>query len=429
MNEREIVAPIIEGTRSRYRYVILGMLLLVYTISYIDRQIIGILSMQIKADLHLSDGQLGLMGGFAFAIFYTGLGIPIARLADRANRVHIMGGALALWSLFTALCGMAGSFTTLLLARVGVGVGEAGGVAPAYSLLADYFPPRERGRVLGFYSLGVPLGSAAGLLIGGYVGAYLGWRQTFYILGLIGIVLAPVFLLVVRETQRGALDPKRESEGATSFGDVLAHLRHQPVFWIVSVGTGFGAMMSYGLAFWLPSFVQRSLHLDLTQTAQLLGIVTLIGGPISMVGSGWLADKFGTRNLPHYALIPCYGCLATLALLFIALNVASLALVIVVLFAVQIFSQAYAPPSIALIQSLAPAHMRATTSAIFLLILNAMGLGLGPVAFGFVSDGLTQSFGQEALRYAIVLCAVLFYLAAAVLFWRASLLLRAKAGG
>jgi MFS family permease len=407
------VAPL---RRSSYRYVILAMLLLVYTLSYVDRQIIGILSIPIKTELNLSDTQLGLLGGFTFAVFYTALGIPIARLADTANRARIIAVSLALWSVFTALCGAAGSFPLLLLARLGVGVGEAGGVAPSYSLLSDYFPPRERGRVIGLYSLGVPIGSAAGLFLGGYLAQHYGWRLTFVFLGVLGVLLTPLFMLLVRETKRGAFDPPHEATSRAGFLQVLRHLKSKPAFWVASIATGFGSMMSYGLGFWMPSYVQRSLHLDLTQTAWLLGGTTLVGGTISMFGSGWLADKLGLRSIRSYALIPCFGCLATLVCLILAVNVTSIAATLVVLLGVYVFSQAYAPPTIALVQSLAPAHMRATTSAIFLLILNVMGLGLGPLAFGAVSDSLTASFGQGALGLAIVICGLVFYLAAALLF-------------
>lgn len=414
--------------RSKYRFLVLGMLLFVYTMSYIDRQIIGILSIPIKAELKLSDSQLGLMGGFAFAIFYTGLGIPIARLADRASRTYIIGAALALWSIFTGLCGLAGNFTTLFLARVGVGVGEAGGVAPSYSLIADYFPPRERGRVLGVFSLGVPFGSAAGLLLGGYIGAQYGWRFTFLLLGGIGLLLAPLFLFLVREPPRGALDVPHEGINTASFFEVLAHLRKLPTFWLASVGTGFASMMTYGLAFWLPSYIQRSLHLDLTETSQILGVTAFFGGSASMLGSGWLADRLAARSIRSYALIPCCGCLLTLLFLFIALNVTNIVAVVLVLFALQVVAQAYAPPSIALIQTLTPAHMRATTSAIFLLILNIMGVGLGPLLFGAVSDLLTASYGEGALRYAIVLCGSVLYLCAALMFLIESRLLSSGSG-
>lgn len=405
-----------ETVSRTYRYTVLVMLLLVYIISYVDRQIVGILAIPIKAELQLTDSQLGLMGGFAFAIFYTGLGIPIARLADRFNRAWIIGTSLAIWSIFTALCGMANQFVTLFMARIGVGVGEAGGVAPSYALLSDYFPPHQRGRILGIYSLGVPLGSAAGLVVGGYIGQYYGWRAAFLFLGALGLLLVPVFLFVVREAPRGRFDGSSSTAEQPSLGDTLSHLRRQPVFWLASIATGFGAMMSYGLTFWLPAYLQRSLHLDLTETAQLLGLTTLIGGSISMVGSGWLADRMSVRNRRSYALIPFWTTIASLLCLLAALSMNSIPIVMGLLLATQIFSQAYAPPSIALVQSLSPAAMRATTSAIFLLILNLMGVGLGPFLFGAVSDYFIASYGAEALRFAIISCATVCYSLAALLF-------------
>lgn len=414
-----------QGLAGGYRYAVLTMLLLVYVISYADRQIIGILSVPIKAELELTDSQLGLMGGFAFAIFYTGLGIPIARLADRFNRAWIIGTALAIWSVFTGLCGLAASFLTLFLFRVGVGIGEAGGVAPSYALLSDYFPVRERGRVLGIYSLGVPVGSAAGLFMGGYIGAHYGWRAAFLFLCILGLLLVPIFLLIVRETPRGAYDAAPTPVAQPSFRETLAHLGSQPIFWIASVATGFGSMMSYGLGFWLPSYLSRSVHLDLAQTSQLLALTTLIGGSISMVGSGWLADRLNSRSLRSYALIPCWASAITLILLMATLQLTNVPVAMALLLATQIFSQAYAPPSIALVQSLAPAPMRATASAIFLLILNVMGAGIGPFLFGAVSDYFVATHGADSLRLAIMLCSFSCYSIAALLFYlEAHLLLK-----
>src|ERR1700730_15385954 len=192
-----------------YRSYVLVVLVLVYTFNFIDRQIVGILAVPIKAELHLSDSQLGLMGGLAFALFYTLLGIPIARLADRVSRTGIMTAALALWSLTTAMCGVTHTFAQLFMARVGVGVGEAGGVAPAYSLICDYFPTKERARALSVYSFGIPIGAALGIVLGGYITSLVNWRMAFFIVGLAGLVLTPLLKLTVREPERGALDPPR----------------------------------------------------------------------------------------------------------------------------------------------------------------------------------------------------------------------------
>src|ERR1035438_8941407 len=194
-----------------------SVLVIVYTFNFIDRQIVGILAVPIKAELHLTDSQLGLMGGLAFALFYTLLGIPIARMADRVSRTSIMTAALALWSLMTAVCGLTHSFAQLFLARVGVGVGEAGGVAPAYSLICDYFPSKERARALSVYSFGIPVGAASGIVLGGYITSLMSWRMAFFIVGLAGLLITPLLKLTVREPERGALDPKRV-EGSRSRG-------------------------------------------------------------------------------------------------------------------------------------------------------------------------------------------------------------------
>src|SRR5580693_7263911 len=190
-----------------YRSYVLVVLVIVYTFNFIDRQIVGILAIPIKTELHLSDSQLGLMGGLAFALFYTFLGIPIARLADRVSRTGIMTAALALWSLMTAVCGLTHSFAQLFLARLGVGVGEAGGVAPAYSLICDYFPSRQRARALSVYSFGIPIGAALGIVLGGFITSLVSWRVAFFIVGVAGLLITPLLKYTVREPKRAGLDP------------------------------------------------------------------------------------------------------------------------------------------------------------------------------------------------------------------------------
>ena len=241
------------------------MLIVVYTFNFIDRQIVGILAGPIKAELGLSDTQLGMMGGLAFALFYTALGVPIGLLADRRSRVWIMTVALALWSGFTALCGVAQNFWQLFLSRMGVGVGEAGGVAPAYSLIADYFPPAERARALAVYSFGIPLGSAAGIFLGGWIASTIDWRTAFIVVGLAGLALAPIFRLVVRDPVRGRFDPPRAQTTAPPFGEVMRTLAAKPSFWLLSFGAGSCSILGYGLIFWLPSFFARTYGLELLE--------------------------------------------------------------------------------------------------------------------------------------------------------------------
>jgi MFS family permease len=233
-------------------------LVVVYTFNFIDRQIIGILAVPIKADLALSDAQLGVMGGLAFALFYTALGIPIAMLADRRSRTWIMTIALTLWSAMTAACGLATNFWQLFLARVGVGIGEAGGVAPAYSLISDYFPSQKRARALSIYSFGIPIGSALGIVFGGIIASKIDWRYAFFAVGIAGIVIAPIFKLTVAEPRRGQFDSGIAATSPPAFADILHKLSTKPSFWLMAFGASCSSMIGYGMFFWLPSFLVGS---------------------------------------------------------------------------------------------------------------------------------------------------------------------------
>ena len=263
-------------TGARARALIL--LVIVYTFNFIDRQIVGILAVPIKADLGLTDTQLGLMGGLAFALFYTGLGIPVAMLADGFSRTWIITGALVIWSGMTAVCGLAQNFAQLFLARLGVGVGEAGGVAPAYSLISDYFPPRQRARALSIYSFGVPIGSALGIIFGGLIASHIDWRWAFFAVGLAGIAIAPVFRLGVREPPRGGFDTGAADHAPPRLGFLMRTLASKPSFWLISLGASCSSMMGYGLFFWLPSFFVRSYGLALLDASLYFGAIVLLGG-------------------------------------------------------------------------------------------------------------------------------------------------------
>ena len=256
-----------------YRAYVLCILVLVYTFNFIDRQIVGILAIPIKEDLGLTDTQLGLMGGLAFALLYTTLAIPIAMAADRMSRTWIMTGALVVWSGMTAVCGMAQNFWQLFLARVGVGIGEAGGVAPAYSLISDFFPPNQRARALSVYSFGIPIGSALGIVFGGIIATLVDWRFAFLVVGLAGIVLAPIFRLTVREPVRGGFDVERGQSGAASLTEIMRVLVRKPSFWGLSLGASFSSMMGYGLFFWLPSFFVRSYEVTLLDASLVYGAI------------------------------------------------------------------------------------------------------------------------------------------------------------
>jgi predicted MFS family arabinose efflux permease len=398
-----------------YPLYVLILLTLVYVTNFVDRIVLGILAGPIKAELHLSDSQLGLLGGTAFALFYTALGIPVGWWADRVSRVRIMTAALVCWSLFTALTGAAGSYVTLLLARLGVGVGEAGGVAPAYALITDYFRPGWRARALGFFSLGVPIGSALGYLLGGYLTTAYTWRTAFVWLGGAGLLLAPLFLLTVREPRHGSPAALAAARGAPPLRQVWRTLAAKPAFWLLSLGAGCGSLMGYGLLFWLPSFFVRSDGMSVVESAQLLGVLLLFGGVPGILLGSHLADRIGSRDRRAYALVPALAflCILPCYALGTALPMGPAAFAcFLVPAALQLV---WLGPVIAAVQQLAPATMRSLASAVFLFINNLLGLGLGALILGFASDRLAARFGSASLRFAILGGTVFYVLAAGLL--------------
>src|SRR4051794_22345553 len=284
---------------------VLLILLLAYIFNFVDRQIIGVLAVPIKADLALSDKQLGLMGGIAFALFYSGIAIPVAWLADRRSRVKIIAVSVGLWSLFTAACGLAGNFWQLFLARMGVGIGEAGGVAPSYALVSDCFPPARRARALAIFSLGIPIGSALGVFFGGWIASHLDWRAAFMIVGGAGIPAALLIRFGISEPVRGGFDVgERAGDAAPPFPIVAVALARKPSFWLLSLGAASGSILGYGLIFWLPSFFTRSFHLPLAEVGTFYGSIVLVGGVAGTWLGGWLGDRLGAKNEAAYALVP-----------------------------------------------------------------------------------------------------------------------------
>lgn len=401
---------------ARYRAWVLALLVLVYTFNFLDRQILGILASSIKKDLGLTDTQLGLMGGLAFAAFYTVMGIPIAWLADRWSRVGIMTVALTVWSGFTAVCGLAGSFWQLFFARMGVGMGEAGGVAPAYSLIADYFPPAQRARALAVYSFGIPLGMAAGILFGGLIAAHVSWQAAFFAVGLAGVLLAPLFGLTVRDPVRGGQDASGAKREAPRLGEVLRTLLPKSSFWLLALGAASSSVCGYGVAFWLPSLFMRSFGLSLAETSWFYGAICLFGGVAGIWGGGWLADKLGrSGDRRAYALVPAGAFMLALPCFFAALQSSSLGLAFALFLIPTGLNLAWLGPVITSVQHLVPANMRSTASALFLLVNNLLGIALGTYYFGAVSDLLAPRFGAESLRYAVYSGGV-FYLIGAGLF-------------
>ena len=393
-----------DARRARF---VLAMLLAVYVFNFLDRQILGILAQPIKADLHLSDAQFGAVGGLAFALLYSVLGVPLALLADRTSRSGVIAGALAVWSAFTALCGVATGYGQLFLFRLGVGVGEAGGVAPSYALIADYFPPELRARALAIYGLGIPVGLGLGTLLGAYIAALVDWRWAFISVGIAGLVLAPIFRLAVRDRPREGHAVERAPVSA-----VFPVLARKPAFWLLAFGAGSSSLCGYGLALWTPSVLIRSYGLDLIGAGQFMGSLLLIGGVAGVWAGGWLADRLGRGDRGWYAKLPAIAWAVTLPTFALGLLSPSLWLAWPLLLIPNGLNILWQGPINTAVQHLAPAHQRATASASFLFINNLIGLGVGPLLMGTISDALKASYGADALRYAAVGCLAFYGLAA-----------------
>lgn len=410
-------------------YGVLFLLMIVYAFNMLDRQIATILVEPMKRDLALSDGQIGAISGLAFALFYTLLGIPLARLADRGNRVAMIAVSLTIWSAFTALCGLARNFGELLLARTGVGVGEAGCTPAAHSLITDFVPREQRAWALSLYSLGTPVGSLAGLVLGGVLLATLGWRAAFLIAGLPGVVLAIIVWFSIPE-------PRRRKAAATPteqlpLGTVIGTLRRLPSFWLVSFGTAMGGFGYFGQAAFFGALYMRTHASGLATLAATIGVAPsvalglalgLMVGVVGMVGTlvgGLLADRAGRGGIVGYTRVPSVA-LVVAAPLFAGAALAGTIGWSFALLGLAIFVHALNYGSVfAAVQTLVHPSIRAMASAVQLFIINAIGLALGPLFVGVASDLLAPTLGAEmGLRVAMALVVVPLALGS-VLFWLA----------
>lgn len=392
----------VDNLSNRYRNYVLAILTLVYVFNFIDRQLLVILQESIKKELNLSDTQLGLLSGFTFAIFYVTMGIPVARLADKKNRRNIVAASLGLWSIMTAFSGLAKNFIQLLLARVGVGIGEAGGSPPAHAMISDYFPPQKRSTALSIYSTGIYFGILIGFLMGGYLNQHLGWRTAFFVLGIPGLLFSLLFYTTVKEPRRGATDIIAEqTEEALSFSAVLKRLYVTKTFVYLALGAGLHAFCIYGLVNWAGSFLVRLHGMSKADAGVALGLLLGIGGGIGTFGGGLLTDHFGKKDRRWYLKIPAYAIIASMFCaaggLFLHNNFFSLLFI----GCCASLHSVYLGPSLAVAHSLVPAPMRALTSAILFLVINLIGLGFGPLVVGMISDWLAPRLGVESLRWAM----------------------------
>lgn len=407
------------------KYYALGLLTLVYTFNFIDRQLLAILQESVKADLGLSDSQLGLLTGFAFAMFYVTAGIPIARWADKSNRRNIVALAIGLWSFMTAISGAAQNYLQLLAARIGVGVGEAGGSPPAHSIISDIFPPERRASALSFYSTGVNIGVMFGFLFGGLLNEYFGWRVAFVVVGVPGILVALLVRFTLAEPIRGLADAKQAAGEAEPLGVVFSVLWSRRSFRLMAMAAAMNAFAVYSMNSWTASFMIRSFGLTSGEVGIWLALILGLGGAVGLMLGGLLAERLAPRDRRWYLWVPGIAALISIPLM-IATYLAESATWSLVMFVIPGFlATLYLGNTLAMVHGLVGLRMRALASAILLFVLNIIGLGLGPWSVGVLSDLLNPSLGAESLRYALLYVVPLTSFFSGLCFFGASSTLRA----
>ena len=387
--------------RGGYRYAVLALLTVVYSFNFIDRQLLVILQESIKAEMELSDAQLGALTGFSFAIFYVSFGIPIARLADVGTRRTIVATALAVWSGMTAVSGLAQNYVQLLLARIGVAVGEAGGSPPAHSMISDIFSGERRATALAVYSMGINIGVLFGFLLGGWINEFYGWRTAFIVVGLPGVALAIVLRLLVAEPLRGMAEGRTVESTTPPLKDTLALLWSRPSFRHLSIACGLHAFITYGAGNFLPSLFLRLHDIETGELGTWLAPASVSGGAGTFLG-GFLSDRLGERDKRWYQWVPAITTILTIPFTMFIYTTDRTYLALTLNFIPAVFFAAYLAPNIAITHSLVGLQMRALSSAILFFVLNLVGLGGGPLFIGWVSDLLEPSLGQESIRYAML---------------------------
>ncbi|MBV1918106.1 MAG: MFS transporter [Sphingomonadaceae bacterium] len=422
----------------RYRTYVMSLLLGIYILNFVDRQVVNILAEPIKHDLGLADWQLGLMGGLAFAVLYTVMGVPIALIAERRSRPTIIAIAIATWSACTAVCGLAQNFVQLVLARIGVGIGEAGCTPPAHSLILDYSPREKRGSALAFYGMGAPIGGLLGMAFGGLVADAYGWRMAFLIAGAPGVFFAILTYFTLKEPRKMlAAGQQKSAKSGVTIREALRVLGSKPSFYWAVGGISIKAFISIGYTLFMASFFLRNHGAAVAEYAQALGGLQSMGflgltiglvsgtfGALGMWTGGQLADRVASKDIRWHM----WGC-AIAAVLFIppfvlAMTTDSFLLALACMAVSSVIGTLHYGPGISATLSVAPSHMRAPASAIHLFIANLVGLGLGPLAVGALSDYLAVSLGTgEGLRWAMVI-ASFGGIPAAFMFWMAAGTLR-----
>lgn len=407
------------GARSHWT---LFLLLMVYMLSFTDQQVISILIQPIKQEFHVSDAAMGVLAGLSFALFYSVLAIPAGRYADRANRRNFVAICCAVWSAMTAVCGMATGYLWLFLARAGVATGEAGGVAPSLSMIADHYPPRQRGRAMSVFMLAPQLGILIGLGAGGWIAQHYGWRHAFMWMGPPGIIVALLLRFTGAEAPRGHFDttpvqPQRESLLAA-----MRSLWESSALMRILIAGVLMTFAGYGVGVWTPAFLVRSYHMSLVSAGVMTGVVGGVAAILGTLCGGWLCDKLGQRDRRWRLGVPLLGTAISLpcAMAFFSLPVSAEFIVgttaiphAMVAYGLFAFTTVWwTGPLFAVLAELIEPQRRATVMALFRLVTTLIGAGFGPLTIGVVSDSMTPAHGEDALRWALALVVAISYLLA-----------------
>lgn len=413
---------------------VLGMLCFVYVLNFLDRQLLAILAKPIQDELNITDGELGLLTGFYFALFYCSIAIPVGWLADRTNRVKVLSIACAIWSAATVACGLANNYGQLLMARMTVGIGEAGGVPPSYAIISDYFPRERRGTAMAIFNLGPPLGSALGVAFGAALAANFNWRLPFYIVGAIGLVAAFIVYVFIAEPKRGAQDVPSESTPSIDhtlgenqpvglFQTILRFFKN-PILLVASLASGAANFITYGLLNFTTLFLMREKGMDLNEVAIWYALVVAVGMSAGIFVSGRLIDIFGVRNRAAYAIIPAISLLCALPFFLGFVWAKQWQVSLLFLLGPMFLNSFFLSATVTFVQGEVRPDQRVISGALLLLVMNFIGLGLGPTYVGIASDFFRADYGDHSLQAAFLALAPMYLIAASLYFWLSSLIKR-----
>lgn len=390
----------------RYANYVLGALFVVYIFNFVDRQILAILIPPIKEDLGVSDTLMGLLTGPVFVISYTLAGLPLARWADRHSRVWLITIGMLVWSVMTAASGFSRSFAQLAAARLGVGLGEASFTPAAHSLITDYFPPHRRATALAIFAAGASVGTIAGYLGGGYIGEYVGWHEAFFIVGVPGLFAAVIFRVTVRDPVRGAFDAPRADASGESLRVVIRYLLSRRSFVYIVASAMLHGFSSYGASSWIPTFLVRVHHLGLWEVGIILGAFVGVSGFVGQILGGRVSDSLGRSDPRWYMWTPAIASVVALPFLVAFLLVSDLYWAVANYVVGGLAMSMWTGPTYAMAQGVAKPHMRAMAAAIVIFMLSLVGAALGPLIVGMLNDGLEPRFGEEAVRYSLLIVIV-----------------------